>query len=317
MSNAELIEARDLILLPALSFDQRVRLAALLRLHISDDTITEDNIFQTSADRRFMARYYPGDSYQTSPIAAGRLARYGHTIASVVRGDYSSFATEALAAAAKRGIVDKIMTVILPTGSARTAHTTLPGFANRPTPAPVSGPSVLSQAQRDAIKREIRLLTLARDNLLPDDRNRLIKLLASHYRKGPVTHSNYIFVALNFLRAYFPADYQAEKEKRGEMMTPAMPQQTAAPPPTGQNPGQAHREEAPFALFRLCPPAAAPPPVRLTFVTPRPVDGQTPPPGSASTPAGAHPTHRLSHSQIERQPSQYDGESGTDAVELE
>lgn len=273
-----------------------------------------------------MARYYPGDSYQTPPIAAGRLARYGHTIASVVRGDYSSLATEALAVAARRGIVDQIMTAVLPiSGSARTAHTTLPGFTAGLAPArsvpssrrtAMTAGSVLSQAQRDAIKREIRLLTLARNSLLPDDRERLIKLLASHYRKGPVTHSNYVFIALNFLRTYFPADFQAENDpakKREGMMTPAALQR-----PTDQSPGQAHREGTPFALFRPCLPAAAPPPVRLTFVAPRPAGAPAPPPGSASAPAEALPTHPTSRPrQAEQQPSRYDEESGTDAVELE
>jgi hypothetical protein len=317
MSNAELIEARDLILRPALGFDERVRLAALLRLHISDATIAENNLFQTSADRRFMARHFPGDSYQTAPIAAGRLARYGHTIASAVRGDYSSLAAEALAVAARRGIVDQIVTAVLP---ARTASTMSPGSAMGSMPAPATGTvpvpgSTMSQAQRDAIKREIRILTLARADLLPDDRNRLIKLLASHYRKGPVTQSNYVFVALNFLRAYFPADYQAEKERRGQRMAPAAPQQASI----DQNPSQAHPRGAPFALYHPYPPVVAPPPVltsRLTFVAPRPADGQ-PPPGSASAPVETHPALQPSRPGIEQQPSQYDEESGTDAVELE
>lgn len=307
MSNTEHVEARDLILKPALSFDQRVRLAALLRIHLVDESITENNLFQTAADSRFMAHYYPGDSYRSPPIVTGTLSRYGHTLASAVRGDYASLATEALITAARHGVVDRVVSAILP--APRTAHTMpiVQAPSAMKSAAVSANGAVSDQARRDAIKREIRLLALSRSNLRPEDRDRLVKLLGAHHRKGPVTHENYVFVALNFLRAYYPADFEAEKRKWKE---------SRPPPPTSRNQGRNSNQETPFALFHPYLPAVVPPPIRLSFVTPLPVAAPASDPSSA--PAGADSAQNL---QVEDSapllPSRSGEESDTAGTVLE
>jgi hypothetical protein len=320
MSNAqtsELTEARDLILRPALSYDARARLAALLRIHLADESIAEGNLFQVEADARFMSHYYPESGYRTSPIATGSLARYGHTIASAVRGDYASLATEALISAARHGVVDRVVSAFLP-GS----RTLLGGAHNRPAIEPRPPVSLIDnraamadeQAKKDAIKREIRLLTLSRNALQPADRSRLIGLLGAHHLKGAVTPDNYVFIALNFLRAYYPADFEAEKRRwkdretaltapTGKARTPGRGTLIPQRPPTSRTPGP----EPPF----VSPHAVAPMPFRLS--TAMALTALQPASGSASGTGGQPPPTGGSDSQDSSPlpPSQPDEGSGT------
>ena len=240
---SEIYEARNLVLKSTLSFDERSRLAALLGIHLADGTITEANMFQCAGDVRFMARHFPDEPYRPNPLTSGTLVRYGHTIASACRGDYASLASEALTAAARRGVIDRIVSAIVPASVSGISV----GTASSVVETPQS--QRRTPSERDAIKREIRLLILARHRLRTADRGRLIKLLSAHYKKGPVTGENYIRIALEFLRKYYPDDHQEEKKTAQKALTDRNP--------SSQRPGLA----TPSALPPPCLPAVGPSPV--------------------------------------------------------
>lgn len=247
MSNdADIIEARNLVLRSViLTYDQRVRLAALLRSLLDDGSILESNIFQDGHDVRFMAMYYSGETYRPTPLASSVLARFGHGIAAA-SGDYEHLVSEMFVSAARRGLVDKLVSTIMPS---------VAKSVQRPAPPIRIVSARPSGGEREAIKKEIRLLTLARHKLQPADKERLITLLSDHYRKGPVTPDNYVQIALNFLRVYYPQDYDRERnvwlEKHAE--TRAAPPATSSPigqspsspgPLPSQPPGAGHLHQA-------------------------------------------------------------------------
>ncbi|MDE2100885.1 MAG: hypothetical protein KGL39_26800 [Patescibacteria group bacterium] len=94
MANAEKVKrAHALLGEPILSFEDRMRLAKLLAPLLDDAKITAHNIFESGADVRFMAKYYPYEDYRRDPISETKA---GHTIASLCKGDVKSVFLEVL-----------------------------------------------------------------------------------------------------------------------------------------------------------------------------------------------------------------------------
>lgn len=201
----ELEHARKLLLKPVLSFEDRATLARILAVNLNE-LITPANIFETQSDMKFMRRYFPKDRYVQSPHPnlghvlnlGGALARHGHSIASLCMGDVKSTLVEAVYGISSPGIIDRI--------------------AGRPAPRPSQlekvAPTVVSDDPsadaRAADRAEIRTLTLRRASMSPREKARLLALLRSRYR-GAVDESNYITICLEFLRKYYPEDFERER----------------------------------------------------------------------------------------------------------
>lgn len=201
----DLREVRDLIYKPILSFEDRVRLARMLSIHLSDDSITPHNIFETGSDTRFMQKHYPDERYVPGPLTSGSLCKYGHSVASLCKGDVKSVLSEMLHTATTRGVVDKVVSLVGRKGGKESIRSEVE--RTKRTAVALPDPKKVSD------REEIRTLTLRRAALNPSEKSRLIALLRSRYRKGNVDETNYIHVSLDFLKIYYPKDFANEKTR--------------------------------------------------------------------------------------------------------
>jgi hypothetical protein len=204
-------EAKQLITRPVLSFEERVRLAQLLRGLLDDETVTHANIFE-KADGEFMRRFYPKEKYLPSPVSA---VRYGHAIASACKGDIKSVLTEVMTDFCGKLVSRKV--------------------EEKFTPKPISQPKDDSAGQKD--KKEIKRLIVKRvvhqSGRGPDlDRTesvKLLQLLSTHSTKGPVIEEQCEQVSLRFLRSYYPEDHRRVLKIRSRIRSRAASQASSDP----------------------------------------------------------------------------------------
>lgn len=181
-------EAKSILSRPVLNFEDRVRLAQLLRNLLDDGTITHANVFEGS-DVTFMAKFFPGERYLQSPVSQ---VRYGHAIASACKGDIKSVLTEAM--------TDFCGKLIRPRSSVA---------ATKP-----ESNEQLSQ-RREGDKKEIRRLVVKRvvhharrgPDLDEKEIENLSQLLSKHSRKRKIDTSSCDAAGLRFLQKYYPEDH--------------------------------------------------------------------------------------------------------------
>ena len=200
-------EIRSLLHKPILSFEDRARLARLLSNEL-DERITPAGIFESEANIRFMRRNFPHERYEPTAIAKGSLVRYGHSIASLCKGDVKSVLSEAFHAASGAGIVDKVVSIV---GSGATRHSRIAKRTDKPVRTEIK--FTPTDPGRESDKKEIRVLTLRRSALSVPEKARLIALLRSRYKREEVNDKNYVRICLEFLRHYYPEEFARERER--------------------------------------------------------------------------------------------------------
>lgn len=253
-------EAYALLHQPVLTAEEQVKLAGILARRVGNAGVTPHNFRRLGADRDFMAVYFPGTPY--APPAAD-IQDYGMLIPRLTRGDYTGLAGD-LALTAVAAPPESVGGAVgLAAGALRGLRGALFGAAppGLPAPAPARDPEAERKASLRAEIRRLALLHVHRRST-DADKARLMQLLAAAYKTEPVTRANYTKVALEFLRYYYPEDFQVVAARPH----PAGPRASGAgagagarqsPAPTGQSPspralemagGPAAPEPAPLQL---------------------------------------------------------------------
>lgn len=189
-------ELKSLLLSPWLPAGDRDRAASLLAQTLGDNTITPYNMFREGRDVAFMQTYYPTVAYTPKNDALAAASTYAPLAVAAAGSDRGAFMGEAFKALGPAVAQRASAGVALLTGGSAASRDTAKVAARK-------------RARGLIVNRTGRRNGWA---LPPGEKAELVAALRPTLKDpSEVDSSNYVGIALDLLKEFFPADFEAER----------------------------------------------------------------------------------------------------------
>jgi hypothetical protein len=198
-------EARTLIYRARLSPQERSHLCSLLSRFLCDGSLTPSNMYSLSAPETFMSAFYPHDTYTNKNTTTHVTNMLTETASALSQGDSQVLVTNGIDIMASTSVGKRLINSFI-----RTASDTVNSRTH--DLRDVRDVRDVEESARNAKKLEMRRLIITRNKHTDNDRRKMFALLQDICPRNEITAKNYLPIAFEFLREFYPTDFHLERE---------------------------------------------------------------------------------------------------------